>query len=107
MCPACRVRGHETESHMTDHPTRRTILATGALAACSFLSLVASRAQAPLNPTPQSHNGDAATQRQTEGPFFKPSSPARVALIEPGIGGQPIELVGFVLTRTCKGVPGA
>ena len=45
--------------------------------------------------------------RQTEGPFFKPSSPERAELIEPGMAGQPIELVGFVLTRDCKPVPGA
>jgi protocatechuate 3,4-dioxygenase beta subunit len=91
---------------MTDRPTRRTILATGVLAAGSLLTLEASRAQAPLNPTPECHDG-AVTQRQTEGPFFKPSSPQRADLIEPGIGGQPIELVGFVLTRGCKPVAGA
>jgi protocatechuate 3,4-dioxygenase beta subunit len=91
---------------MTECPTRRAILATGALAAGSLLTLDASRAQAPLTPTPECHDG-AVTQRQTEGPFFKPSSPQRVDLIEPGIGGQPIELTGFVLTRGCKPVAGA
>jgi protocatechuate 3,4-dioxygenase beta subunit len=91
---------------MTDRPTRRTILTTGAFAAGSLLTLDPSRAQAPLNPTPECHDG-AVTQRQTEGPFFKPSSPQRVDLIEPGIGGQPIELTGFVLTRGCKPVAGA
>jgi protocatechuate 3,4-dioxygenase beta subunit len=91
---------------MTDRPTRRTILTTGAFAAGSLLTLDPSRAQAPLNPTPECHDG-AVTQRQTEGPFFKPSSPQRADLIEPGMGGQPIELVGFVLTRGCKPVAGA
>jgi protocatechuate 3,4-dioxygenase beta subunit len=92
---------------MTDHLTRRTILATGAIAAGSWLTLDSSHAQAPLNPTPECHDGAAATVRQTEGPFFKPSSPERAELIEPGMGGQPIELTGFVLTRSCKPVPGA
>jgi protocatechuate 3,4-dioxygenase beta subunit len=91
---------------MTDRPTRRTILTTGAFAAGSLLTLDPSRAQAPLNPTPECHDG-AVTQRQTEGPFFKPSSPQRADLIEPGMGGQPIELAGFVLTRGCKPVAGA
>ncbi len=91
---------------MTDRPTRRTILTTGAFAAGSLLTLDPGRAQAPLNPTPECHDG-AVTQRQTEGPFFKPSSPQRADLIEPGMGGQPIELVGFVLTRGCKPVAGA
>ena len=74
------------------------------LAASSLLTLDVSLAQAPLNPTPECHDGDAPTMRQTEGPYFKPSSPERVELIEPGMGGQPLELVGFVLTRGCKPV---
>jgi protocatechuate 3,4-dioxygenase beta subunit len=93
---------------MTDSfPTRRRVIAAGAFAAGSLLTLDASLAQAPLNPTPECHDGDAPTIRQTEGPFFKPSSPERVELIEPGMAGQPIELVGFVLTRGCKPVAGA
>ena len=92
---------------MTDFPTRRSILATSALAASGFLTLDGALAQAPLNPTPECHDGDAATLRQTEGPFFTPSSPERAELIEPGMAGQPIELVGFVLTRGCKPVSNA
>jgi protocatechuate 3,4-dioxygenase beta subunit len=92
---------------MTDFPTRRSVLATGVLAAGSFLPLDAALAQASLDPTPECHDGDAVTLRQTEGPFFKPSSPERADLIESGIAGQPIELVGFVLTRACRPVPNA
>jgi protocatechuate 3,4-dioxygenase beta subunit len=92
---------------MTESLSRRSVLATGALAASGFLTLDTSLAQAPLNPTPECHDGDAATLRQTEGPFFKPSSPERADLIEPGMAGQPIELVGFVLTGACRPVPGA
>jgi protocatechuate 3,4-dioxygenase beta subunit len=92
---------------MTSFPTRRTVLASSALAASGFFTLDTSLAQAPLNPTPECRDGDAATLRQTEGPYFKPSSPERVELIEPGMAGQPIELTGFVLTRGCKPVPGA
>lgn len=92
---------------MTNLPTRRTILTTGALAAGGLLTLDDALAQAPLSPTPECRDGAAVTQRQTEGPFFKPSSPERADLIEPGIKGQPIELAGFVLTRDCKPVPGA
>jgi protocatechuate 3,4-dioxygenase beta subunit len=92
---------------MTQHLTRRHILTTGAVAAGSLITLDASLAQAPLDPTPECRDGNAVTQRQTEGPFFKPSSPERADLIEAGIKGQPIDLVGFVLTRGCKPVPGA
>jgi protocatechuate 3,4-dioxygenase beta subunit len=64
-------------------------------------------AQAPLAPTPACHDGHEATLPQTEGPYFKPSSPERIELLEPEMPGQPIELVGFVLTRACKPVAGA
>jgi protocatechuate 3,4-dioxygenase beta subunit len=92
---------------MTDFPTRRSIVAGSVLAASGFLTLDDALAQRPLDPTPECHDGDAATLRQTEGPFFKPSSPERAELIEPGMAGQPIELVGFVLTRNCKPVANA
>jgi len=87
--------------------TRRTILTTGAFAAGSLLALDPSLAQTQLAPTPECNDHPAVTLRQTEGPFFKPSSPERTDLFEPGMAGQPIELVGFVLTRSCKGVGGA
>src|SRR3954454_18563926 len=90
---------------MADFPTRRFVLTTGALA--SLLPLDAALAEAPLNRTPECHDGDAATLRQTEGPFFKPSSPERAQLIEPGMAGQPIHLVGFVLRGGCKPVANA
>ncbi len=89
------------------NPTRRRILAASAFAAGSLFTRDAALAQVPLDPTPECHDGDAVTVRQTEGPFFKPSSPERIELIEPGMAGQPIELVGLVLTRACKPVPGA
>jgi protocatechuate 3,4-dioxygenase beta subunit len=41
---------------------------------------------------------------QTEGPFFKPSSPLRTTLIEPGITGTKLVLTGYVLTTDCKPV---
>src|SRR5436190_21536177 len=90
---------------MTDFPTRRSVLTTGALA--SFFPPDAALAQAPLSPTPECHDGDPATVRQTEGPFFKPSSPERADLIDPGMAGQPLELAGWVRTRGCKPIAGA
>jgi protocatechuate 3,4-dioxygenase beta subunit len=92
---------------MFDRPTRRSLLGAGAFAAGSLFGIGAGFAQAPLAPTPACHDGDEPTLAQTEGPFFKPSSPERIELIEGGMAGQPIELVGFVLTRNCKPVAGA
>jgi protocatechuate 3,4-dioxygenase beta subunit len=92
---------------MIDTPTRRTVLGAGAFAAGSLFTIDASIAQAPLPVMPACHDGDETTLRQTEGPFFKPSSPERTALLEEDMAGQPIELIGFVLSRACKPYAGA
>jgi len=92
---------------MSNAPTRRSVLGVGVFAAGSLLDTGYGKAQAPLPPTPECRDGDEATPPQTEGPFFKTSSPERVELLEAGMIGQKIELVGFVLTRGCKPLAGA
>jgi protocatechuate 3,4-dioxygenase beta subunit len=92
---------------MIDTPTRRAVIGAGVFAAGSLLTIDRSIAETPLAATPACHDGDEATLAQTEGPYFKPSSPERIELLEPGMAGQPIELVGFVLTRGCKPLAGA
>ena len=92
---------------MIDTPTRRVVLGAGVFAAGSLFMVDGSVAQAPLAPTPACHDGDDVTVQQTEGPYFKPSSPERTELFEEGMAGQPIELVGFVLSRACKPLAGA
>ena len=49
----------------------------------------------------------AVTPPQTEGPYFKPNSPARASLIEPGMPGTRLVVEGAVLTADCKPVPRA
>jgi len=82
--------------------TRRRFLITGA--ASGFVLGIAgpSWGQGGLAATPACHDRDEPTPRQTEGPFFKPRSPERADLIEPGMKGRPIELTGFVLDPACK-----
>jgi len=53
------------------------------------------------------HDGDEPTVRQSEGPFFKPRSPERNDLREPGAKGRPFEVSGLVLTRGCRPLRGA
>ena len=60
-----------------------------------------------LAPTPACDDGDEPTPEQTEGPFFTPNSPQRSMLRESGMPGAPIALVGYVLARSCRPVPGA
>jgi protocatechuate 3,4-dioxygenase beta subunit len=89
-------------------PTRRHLLLnTGILAAGLELSRGDVALARDLAPTPSCHDGDEPTVRQTEGPFFKPRSPERNDLREPGTGGRPFELSGFVLTRSCRPLPRA
>ena len=64
-------------------------------------------AQTSLAPTPACDDGDEPTPPQTEGPFFTRNSPERSMLRESGTQGAPIALTGFVLTRSCRPVPGA
>lgn len=47
------------------------------------------------------------TLRSTEGPYFKPNSPERSVLVEPGVSGAKIVLTGLVLDPTCRPVKGA
>src|SRR2546421_3787529 len=83
--------------------TRRRLLAATALGAAGLVldDVLAE----PLAPTPQCHDGDASTVRQTEGPYFRPSSPQRADLVEPNSKGRLVELGGQVHTRPCR--PGA
>ena len=90
-------------------PTRRRFLAsTIAVTGIAFGPghLVPAVGQT-LAPTPECKDGDEPTVRQTEGPFYKPSSPRRADLREPGLRGRPVELSGLVLTRSCRPVGGA
>jgi protocatechuate 3,4-dioxygenase beta subunit len=47
------------------------------------------------------------TPRQTEGPFFKTSSPQRKSLLEANSAGPRLVLAGVVMTPDCKPVPNA
>lgn len=60
-----------------------------------------------LAPTPACAEGDEPTPRSTEGPFFRPDSPQRTSLIEPGMDGTLIVLEGLVLTTACRPAAGA
>ena len=93
---------------MIDHKlaSRRQILASGA-ATGLVLAADDALAQPLLSPTPACHDGDVPTRPEIEGPFFKPASPLRGDLREPGLAGRPVELSGFVLTRSCRPVAGA
>jgi protocatechuate 3,4-dioxygenase beta subunit len=88
--------------------SRRAVLGIGASSALVGLALHNPRAQQGLLPaTPQCRDADDPTPSQTEGPYFRLSSPQRANLIEPDMKGERISLAGFVLDRRCRPLPGA
>src|SRR5262249_46896447 len=90
---------HPEDAPSSPPPRRRLLTASAAAGAALGFTRIAA-AEAPL--TPACHDGDEPTVAQTEGPFFKPRSPERADLIEPGIKGRPIILSGQVLDRACR-----
>jgi protocatechuate 3,4-dioxygenase beta subunit len=57
--------------------------------------------------TPACGDSGGFTSAQTEGPYFKASSPLRTSLLETGITGVKLVVSGRVLARDCKPVAGA
>jgi hypothetical protein len=90
------LRDHAEGENMFAHPSRRQILrstlaSSGLGLAIGYPALTFAESAAP---TPQCHDGDEATIRQTEGPYFKRSSPQRADLLEPDAKGPLVEING-------------
>jgi protocatechuate 3,4-dioxygenase beta subunit len=65
-------------------------------------------ASTPLPATPQcADDDDDPTPAQTEGPYFRPSSPLRSSLLDSGITGTRLVVSGQVLTTACTPVAAA
>lgn len=47
------------------------------------------------------------TQPQTEGPYYTPNTPERISLLEEGMEGTRLILVGYVLDQNCNPLPNA
>jgi protocatechuate 3,4-dioxygenase beta subunit len=63
---------------------------------------------AALDPTPACDDGDDdSTPAQTEGPYFKSSSPQRASLVEAGMAGTLLTLTGRVLSTSCQPINAA
>lgn len=92
------------------HHPRRHVLMMGAGALAGFampeLALPSLAFGEELPPTPQCDAQPKVTAPQTEGPFYKPKSPLRSDL-RFELKGEPVVLIGLVLTRNCKPIPNA
>ena len=82
-------------------PRRRLLCAAAAAAVLGRSRFALAQ---PLAATPACAPGGAPTETQTAGPYFKPSSPERASLLEPGLAGERLVLSGRVLTSDCRPV---
>jgi virginiamycin B lyase len=59
-------------------------------------------------PTPESAMCDGTpTPAQAEGPYYTPNTPERANLVEAGMGGTPLLVIGKVLNQNCEPIAGA
>lgn len=57
---------------------------------------------ANLEPTPACGSPEEMTPAVTEGPYFTTNSPEKSSLLEQGMKGTKLTLVGYVVSTTCK-----
>ncbi|GAA2508755.1 dioxygenase [Streptomyces thermolineatus] len=77
-----------------------------ALAAGPALARTAAASGAAPQLTPSCDDGDDPTPEQMEGPYFKPNSPQRTSLLEPGLPGTLLTVTGYVFGRACLPLSG-
>jgi len=75
-------------------------------AAQTLAATSAGKAGRRVDPTPDCDSDDEPTPAETQGPFYKPRSPKRTSLLEPGIGGTRIVVSGRVFSRRCRPLAG-
>lgn len=84
----------------------RRLWLEGALASPALV-LMAEAGVARAAPTPSCESGGAPTVPQMEGLFFKPRSPRRTSLVEPGLAGDRLLVTGRVIGLDCRPIRGA
>ncbi|MBW1596936.1 carbohydrate-binding protein [Streptomyces sp. JJ38] len=98
------------------HPSRKTVLraalavgvaAPAVLAGAPALARSLSAGEGDPELTPMCDDGDDPTPPQMEGPYFRPNSPRRTSLLEPGTPGVRLTVTGYVFGLACRPVPGA
>lgn len=89
--------------------SRREFLGASILgpAALVIVSVAETGAQGSRRATQACGESGGLTPAQTAGPYFKPNSPERTSLLEPGLAGTRLVLEGAVLTTDCRPVPRA
>ena len=87
---------------MKHRADRREFLGVSAALVLGMVGEAHAQGRGP-RPTPACGE-HGVTHPQTPGPYFKPQSPLRASLLEPGMPGTRIVVEGTVLARDCKPV---
>ncbi|WP_425470657.1 carbohydrate-binding protein [Saccharothrix australiensis] len=109
---------HSTNEESTDsrsisrRPVLRAALAAGVAVPAALMGVPALARTVPstggtLELTPECDDGDDPTPAQTEGPYFKPNSPQRTSLVEPGTVGTRLTVTGYVFGLACRPIANA
>ncbi len=92
------------------HLSRKTVLRAAVAAGVALpvalmgvpaLARTVGASGGPLELTPACDDGDDPTPPQTEGPYFKPNSPRRTSLVDPGTPGTRLTVTGYVFGLAC------
>lgn len=94
------------ESTKLNANRRRFLRACGGASAGLALSTWLRAQGQQLPATRPCSDGDDPTPRQMEGPYFKPRSPQRSSLLDPGVTGIKIVVAGLVLSTRCEPLSG-
>ncbi|SMC74458.1 dioxygenase family protein [Kibdelosporangium aridum] len=92
---------------MDNLPSRKTVLraalAAGVAVPAAIVAVPALARTTTGTPplTPACDDGDDPTPPQMEGPYFKPNSPRRNSLVQPGTAGTPLKVTGYVFGLKC------
>lgn len=77
------------------------------LVAAVALAIQGVSAAPALMPPPPTCATARVTPSKTAGPYYKPGSPERASLLEPGMPGTRIIVAGYVVSTQCRPIAGA
>jgi protocatechuate 3,4-dioxygenase beta subunit len=95
--------GDSDDGDTTSAAVQQTPSTTGSPGTTAATATTAAGAATTLAPTPECRDDDDVTPAQTEGPYFKASSPERTDL-RTGSTGTRLVLTGTVVTTDCRPV---
>ena len=92
---------------VTPAGSSQTTIDTPAAATAASQLANEAKAAADSNISPDCTSPAAPSPAMTEGPYYKPDTPERKSLVEPGMPGTKLTLTGYVLDTNCQPVANA